>query len=182
MDNLFKKVDQLRAKLKIDEKKERIKEIEAESAKPQFWQDKQTAREKMKLLDSLNKEIASLEHVENLLLDEKVDEAQKAIESLEFEVHLGGVHDRNGAILSIHAGQGGTEAMDCAEMLYRMYTRYAEKRGWEKEEIEKTPGDEAGIKSVVLTINSPYAYGYLKSESGVHRLVRQSPFNADKLR
>lgn len=101
---------------------------------------------------------------------------------LETKIYFSGSHDINGAILSIHAGQGGTEAMDWSEMLFRMYTRFIEKKGWQYEEIDKTAGDEAGLKSVTITINEPYAYGTLKSEAGVHRLVRQSPFNADKLR
>lgn len=182
MEKLYKKIEELRTKLKVDEKKAQVREIELESSKPEFWQDPQNATNRMKLLDNLNKEIGKLDEVENLLLEEKVKEAKSALEELEFQIQLGGIHDRNGAIISIHAGQGGTEAMDWSEMLYRMYTRYIEKKSWKWDEIAKTPGDEAGIKTVTITVNEPYAYGYLKSESGVHRLVRQSPFNADRLR
>jgi len=96
--------------------------------------------------------------------------------------YLSGSYDGKNAIVSIHAGQGGTEAMDWVSMLYRMYTRFCEIRGWSTETFEYTAGEEAGIKSVTFSVNGNYAYGYLKGEAGAHRLVRQSPFNADKLR
>ena len=95
---------------------------------------------------------------------------------------LSGPYDKGDAIFSIHAGQGGTEAMDWSEMLFRMYTRYFERKGWSFEEVNRVPGDEAGIKSTTINVHGTFAYGYLKAEAGVHRLVRQSPFNADKLR
>jgi peptide chain release factor 2 len=103
----------------------------------------------------------------------------KRYETLMF---LSGEFDKNDAIFSIHAGQGGTEAMDWSQMLLRMYTRFFELKGWKWEEMDRVAGEEAGVKSVTLNVSAPYAYGYLKAEAGTHRLVRQSPFNADKLR
>jgi peptide chain release factor 2 len=104
------------------------------------------------------------------------------LEELELEAAFSSEYDARNAILSIHAGAGGTESQDWAEMLMRMYLRWAERHGYEAEILDTTPGDEAGIKSVTLSIGGDYAYGYLKSEHGVHRLVRLSPFDADHLR
>ncbi len=104
------------------------------------------------------------------------------LEELELEAAFSSEYDARNAILSIHAGAGGTESQDWAEMLMRMYLRWAERHGYEAEMLDTTPGDEAGIKSVTLSISGDYAYGYLKSEHGVHRLVRLSPFDADHAR
>jgi len=109
-------------------------------------------------------------------------EIERGIEEMEFRETLGGEYDMRDAILAVHAGAGGTESQDWAEMLLRMYLRWAEKRGYEAEVIESSPGDEAGIKSALVEIRGDYAYGYLKSERGVHRLVRLSPFDADHAR
>jgi peptide chain release factor 2 len=117
-----------------------------------------------------------------LLAEEELVEAEKMINQYEVLLFLSGEHDKGDAIFSIHAGQGGTEAMDWASMLYRMYTRYFERKGWKFEEVDRVAGDEAGIKSTTINVHGDFAYGYLKAEAGVHRLVRQSPFNADKLR
>lgn len=182
MENLQHKLNELKNKLNLEKKKEKIKQIEEESAQPTFWQDAKGATAKMKLLNSLYKDLQEVEDLQVLINAGKVPEAQKVLSNLETKVYFSGSHDINGAILSIHAGQGGTEAMDWTEMLYRMYLRFIEKKGWTYEEVTKTSGDEAGLKSVTITVGEPYAYGNLKSEAGVHRLVRQSPFNADKLR
>ena len=109
-------------------------------------------------------------------------EAEKLLSKLEILLYLGGSYDEGNAILSVHAGQGGVEAMDWTQMLYRMYTRFFERHEWTYEIIEETPGEEAGLKSITLSVSGKYAYGNLKHEAGVHRLVRQSPFNADNLR
>jgi peptide chain release factor 2 len=107
---------------------------------------------------------------------------QKALTELELNQFLSGKYDSSGAIVSIHSGQGGTEAMDWASMLQRMYVRYFERKSWKYTLIEESRGEDAGIKSAVYEVRAPYAYGYLKGERGTHRLVRQSPFNADSLR
>jgi len=112
----------------------------------------------------------------------EVDDIERGIEEMEFNETLGGKYDARNALLAIHAGAGGTESQDWAEMLLRMYLRWAEKRGYNAEVLETSPGDEAGIKSTLVEITGDYAYGYLKSERGVHRLVRLSPFDADHAR
>lgn len=119
------------------------------------------------------------------LLDELAGEAESLssrVDRLEFELSFNGPYDQRGAILAIHAGAGGTESQDWAEMLLRMYLRWAERRGYETEIFDETEGEEAGIKSVTVEIRGPRAYGYLKSERGVHRLVRLSPFDASHSR
>ena len=112
----------------------------------------------------------------------ETNEIERSLEELEFRETLGGEYDGRNALMAIHAGAGGTESQDWAEMLLRMYLRWAEKRHFQTEILETSPGDEAGIKSTLLEINGDYAYGYLKSERGVHRLVRLSPFDADHSR
>lgn len=182
MDNLKKRTQELLSKLNLEEKKKRAKEIEVESANPSFWQDSQAATRKMRELVDLQKEIEQVEKLRKLVEEGKEQEAKKLLEELELNLYLSGPYDQSNAILSIHAGQGGVEAMDWAEMLLRIYTRYVDGKGRRWEEVDRTPGEEAGVKSVTITISGPYAYGYLKGEAGVHRLVRQSPFNADRLR
>jgi len=115
-------------------------------------------------------------------IESELEAVATQLEELELEIAFSSEYDARNAILSIHAGAGGTESQDWAEMLMRMYLRWAERHGYEAEILDTTPGDEAGIKSVTLSISGDYAYGYLKSEHGVHRLVRLSPFDADHLR
>lgn len=114
--------------------------------------------------------------------EDKIKEAKASLESVEFKLMLSQPEDRLGAILTINAGAGGTESCDWAAMLTRMYLRYCERHGFKVTELDQTPGEEAGIKSITLSIDGNYAYGYLKAESGVHRLVRISPFDANKRR
>jgi peptide chain release factor 2 len=113
---------------------------------------------------------------------DEVSSLEKILHKIKLQSFLSGVYDSKNAIISIHAGQGGVEAMDWSGMLYRMYLRFAEKRGWSTETIELSEGEEAGIKSITFKVIGSFCYGYLKGEAGTHRLVRQSPFNADKLR
>ncbi len=173
---------ELLTKLNLDGKRKNIREIEALSTHPNFWQDSQAAAKKMKEMAAIQKELEEGEMLELYLEEGKEEELAAELDRMEFALYLSGPYDRGDAILALHAGQGGTEAMDWTSMLYRMYLRYCERKGWDAEEIDYTQGEEAGIKSVTMTVSGPYAYGFLKAEAGVHRLVRQSPFNADKLR
>jgi len=136
----------------------------------------------MKKITALKKEVDDIEMMQLLFEENQLAEAKKLIDQYEILLFLSGPYDKGDAIFSIQAGQGGTEAMDWSNMLFRMYTRYFERKNWSYEEIDRIDGDEAGIKSTTISIHGLFAYGYLKCEAGVHRLVRQSPFNADRLR
>jgi len=183
MDETIKlRASELIGKLRLDDKRKVMRELEAESMKEGFWTDAREAAKKMKRIAEIKKEIEEGEMLELLLLEGQEEELAKELNRMEFALYLSGTYDRGDAILSLHAGQGGTEAMDWTSMLYRMYSRYCERKGWDVTEVDYTPGDEAGIKSITIEVTGPYAYGFLKAENGVHRLVRQSPFNADNLR
>lgn len=182
MNELKTRLEKLLEKINPEEKRKQVREIEVESMKPDFWQDSQGAGKKMKHLAELQKEIEEMEYLQELVQNGMKDEAEELLGKLEVLLYLSGSYDEGNAILSVHSGQGGVEAMDWAEMLYRMYTRFFEKQGWSYEAIEETPGEEAGIKSATIIVSGKYVYGNLKNEAGVHRLVRQSPFNADNLR
>lgn len=180
-----------------------LEEIERESAQPDFWKDAETAakvgrrkaaieRDLSRIRD-LDRQQADLQAMIELIGEQEdpdleaellasLKNLESALEHLHVEMLLSGEHDRANAILSIHPGAGGTESQDWAQMLMRMYIRWAEQQGYTVETIDLQPGDEAGIKSVTLAINGPFAYGYLKAEAGVHRLVRISPFDANKRR
>jgi len=138
------------------------------------------ASEEAEILLELAIEAASVETSEDAAA--KLLEIETIIHQIEIERMLGGENDRYNAILSIHPGAGGTEAQDWADMLLRMYLRWTERRAYKTDVVDYQPGDEAGIKSVTLTVEGEYAYGYLKAEAGVHRLVRISPFDANKRR
>lgn len=180
----------------LEEKKNRIKELEEEQTKENFWQNVDRANEVNKELSNLKKELnlysdlnkqinEGLEllncDVDNdtiLLISEELSTLSSKINDLETAVTLSGEFDSLNAYLEIHPGAGGTESCDWASMLERMYQRFCEKYNYKWEIIDEQKGEEAGIKSVTLKINGDYAYGYLKNETGVHRLVRISPFDA----
>ncbi len=169
-------------KMNLKDKKEEVVELEKQTYDAEFWKDTKKSGEVMKKINDLKKEIDDIEMMQLLFEEKNYEEAGKLIKRYETLLFLSEPYDKEDAILSIHAGQGGTEAMDWAEMLYRMYTRYFEQKNWTFEEVYRVAGEEAGIKTVTVHVHGKYAYGYLKAEAGVHRLVRQSPFNADKLR
>jgi len=194
---LAKDFVEVETSLDVPKMKKRIVVLESESSVEGFWDNQEKARIVMQELGDLKKEIEKIEDLSNQIKDlkelagedglvEELGGEVKKVESIlsEFTLtsFLSGKYDRKNAIFSIHAGQGGTEAMDWTNMLYRMYSRYFEKKDWKHEVIEISSGEEAGLKSVTFKVEGAYAYGYLKNESGTHRLVRQSPFNADKLR
>jgi len=176
-------------------KEARLAELEERIQAPDFWDDPQRARALMKERARLQDEVNAWAQWEQRWQDayelaemgdpDLAEELEAEVAALEQELRqrelqamLSGPYDRHNALLSIHAGAGGTDAHDWAEMLLRMYLRWAEKRGYETEILDQLPGEEAGIKSVTVAVNGPWAYGYLKAEKGVHRLVRLSPFDA----
>ncbi len=177
----------------------KLSELEKETTKADFWNDSQNSAIVLKQMTSLKSKIESFRKVKvefdniyelnELLKLEPEEELEKeliagikAIESklekLEISTLLSGKYDANNAIITLHPGAGGTEAQDWVQMLYRMYTRWANDNGYRVEELDYLQGDEAGIKSVTFSVSGEYAYGYLKGEQGVHRLVRISPFDA----
>jgi peptide chain release factor 2 len=175
--------------------------LEEESAAASFWEDQQTAQKKMQELSALRStvelwnglrqraqdalELSTMVEDDPGLLDELEQEAsllEEQLEREEFALALSGSHDADPALFSIHAGAGGTEAQDWAEMLLRMYLRWAERQGYRTAITDMTEGEEAGIKSVTVQVDGQYAYGYLKAERGTHRLVRLSPFDSSNRR
>src|SRR3989344_7553811 len=162
MDEIKERVNKLLEKLDLDRKRQEIRAIEAESLKPNFWSDHKNAAGRMKEMSDLQSEIAKAEELNQMIVDGQFEEAKDLLEELEVFLYLSGPYDKSSAILSIHAGQGGVEAMDWAEMLFRMYARYGERKGFKSEIIDQSFGEEAGYKSVTSTVEGKYAYGYLK--------------------
>lgn len=181
MNEIEQKYQGLMAKINVEKKRQRLSELETLSAKPDFWQDWQKAQGAMKELSNLQKELAIMDNLQVLAESGQWEEVAKELEEQKYFFFLSNPFDSGDALIAIHAGQGGTEACDWAGMLFRMYTRYLEKKGWTFEEIDRTPA-EAGLKSITIIVHGLYVYGFLKGERGTHRLVRQSPFNADNLR
>ncbi|MBI3984815.1 MAG: peptide chain release factor 2 [Candidatus Levybacteria bacterium] len=182
MEDLKIRAQKALEKFNIDQKRKMVREIEVQSSHPDFWKDQRSASSRMKELAGLSEEIKKAETLLELLETGSLDEAKTLVKEFENLLYFSGDFDKGSAILALHSGQGGVEAMDWTNMLYRMYSRFFERRDFKQEIIEQTPGEEAGLKSITIQVDGPYAYGFLKHEAGVHRLVRQSPFNADKLR
>ncbi len=180
-------------------KEKEIAELEQAAASPSFWDDPTRAQSKMRRLAGLRQEVEewkgldnearSLEELLTLAIEEgeeslaqslseDLEQLQDRLEKLEFKLVLSGEYDDRNAIIALHAGAGGVESQDWVSMLMRMYLRWAERRGFQSDILDMSPGEEAGIKSAVIQISGSYAYGYLKAERGVHRLVRISPFDS----
>ena len=199
LNNMKPTLDGLGSALKLDDAKREIAELEAESAKDGFWNDLDRSQKVQKRMKQLQQkcekyeklcstwddlmvicEMALEENDDSMLGELETDYAklESELEAMRLSTLLSGEYDANNVILSIHPGAGGTEAQDWAQMLYRMYTRWAERHGFTYTLMDWQDGEEAGIKSATIKIEGENAYGYLKSEHGVHRLVRISPFDA----
>ncbi|WP_448921975.1 peptide chain release factor 2 [Holdemanella biformis] len=195
----LEKLHSLGESLDLSSKNKQIEDYDKQTLEPDFWQDQKKAQQVIRAknalkdivdryeeldlqLTSLNDTADELkfEFDEELMMiaEEEYMDMDKKFENFEIQVLLSHEYDQNNAILEIHPGAGGTESCDWASMLYRMYTRYAEKHGFKVTVLDYLPGDEAGIKSVTFLVEGDKAYGYLKSEKGVHRLVRISPFDS----
>jgi peptide chain release factor 2 len=188
-------IDGLITRLGIPQKEARIATLEQQASAPDLWNDPDEAQKIMQEMSRLKDEVERWRGVANRindtlelaqledesLLDEltqEVETLKPLVQRMSFEAILSGTYDKDNAILAIHAGAGGTDSQDWAEMLERMYLRWAEDNGYKVEIIDRSDGEEAGIKSVTLEVKGEYAFGYLQSERGVHRLVRLSPFDS----
>lgn len=181
-EELLLRLTNIEKNMHLADKKAKVAELEAQTYDQAFWSDFESSNKVMKEITELKKQIDDVELMRLMLDENEISEAAKKIDEYEVFVYLSGPYDSGSAIFSIHSGQGGTEAMDWASILYRMYSRYCERHNFKMEVIDYVAGEEAGIKTVVFNVIGSYAFGYLKSEAGVHRLVRQSPFNANSLR
>ncbi|MDK2949547.1 MAG: peptide chain release factor 2 [Thermotoga sp.] len=201
IEELEKKFKDVLSIVNEEEVNRELKELEKKLSDPSVWDDQKKAREYTQKLKRLKNISEDLKRVRSLFEDlevaielseedmdmvnqveEIVQDLEKAVKKLELEIILNGKYDPNNAYLSVHPGAGGTESQDWAQMLLRMYMRWAERKGFDVEIVEYQPGEEAGIKDATILIKGEYAYGYLKYESGVHRLVRISPFDAARRR
>lgn len=169
-------------KLNLSQKKQELQVLEQRTYESSFWANHEESARVMKQITGLKKEIDDIEMMQLLAEENDWAALEQLLDRYEILVFLSGPYDAGPAIMAIHAGQGGTEAMDWTSILLRMYTRYCEKKQFFWEEVDRVAGEEAGLKSVTINVKGHYAYGYLKGEAGVHRLVRLSPFNANNLR
>ncbi|MFW2504147.1 MULTISPECIES: peptide chain release factor 2 [Clostridium] len=199
LPGIKKSIEEMGAHFDRDRLEKELNELEYQMQEAGFWDDIKRAEEvtkKSKLIkdkienfDKLKSQIEDIEVLKEIMEDDDEESANEIIQTLRdiqeqiddynMKVLLCGEYDKNNAILTLHVGVGGTDANDWTEMLLRMYTRWCEKQGYSIETLDLLPGDEAGIKSVTLKVTGEYAYGYLKAEKGIHRLVRISPYNAN---
>lgn len=201
IEELKKKYEDIIEVFHPEDKKERLKELEEESLKPDFWVDQKKAQQVNREIQRMRKIVEHMDKIGTLFedlevgielaeedpsmlenIEEILDEVSERIRDFELELILNGRFDDANAYLIIHPGAGGTESQDWASMLLRMYMRWTERKGYSAELVDYQEGEEAGIKSATLYIEGDFAYGYLKHERGVHRLVRISPFDANKRR
>ncbi len=203
LEKFSKEVADVAEALDVNALKEEVERLTEVQHAENFWQDLENAQNVNRRLNDCNKKIKKVEELTSRITDavalldliEEMDEESEVenakkevseiadkVAELQIEALLNGKYDGNNAILTLHAGAGGTEAQDWAEMLYRMYVRYAERSGYGVKVLDRLDGEEAGIKSVTFLVSGENAYGYLKAEMGVHRLVRISPFDANKRR
>lgn len=196
---LKKKFGELEKDLRIPDLKQEFEKLEKQTLAQDFWEDTKKSAEvfskmnaiqkKIKMCENLKNELNNLQDLNELLLMEKDEDLakellagsqkiEKELENIQLETLLSGKYDANNAIITLHPGAGGTESQDWATMLYRMYTRWAADNGYTVKELDYLDGEEAGLKSVTFSVSGENAYGYLKSENGVHRLVRISPFDS----
>ncbi|MFQ7058802.1 MAG: peptide chain release factor 2, partial [Turicibacter sanguinis] len=196
---MSERINQFKDSLNVEQKEAEIKEYDDQMQVAGFWDDQRKAQEvinaanaikdKVNTFYSLEGEVEELAVAFELILEEpdadlqaelesQIEEVSEHLNKFELEILLSGPYDANNAILELHPGAGGTESQDWAEMLYRMYTRYAERKGFKIEVLDYLVGEEAGIKSVTIKIKGTNAFGYFKAERGVHRLVRISPFDS----
>jgi len=199
LETIKKRLNELKDSLGIENKQKRIEEVNLLISKPGFWEDTERSNQLILELKELKQKVSLWQKVyerckeaEELLilaeekdleyLKEEVNKIGKEISEIEFNLLLGEEFDKNSAILSVNSGAGGTEACDWTGMLLRMYSRWSEDKGYRVKLIDILPGEEAGIKNATILIEGDYTYGYLKAERGVHRLVRISPFDANKRR
>ncbi|MFP3154273.1 peptide chain release factor 2 [Lachnospiraceae bacterium ZAX-1] len=199
LNNFTAPLIEVRDSLDLANKGEKVQELEKEMEEVDFWEDSERSKQKMKQLKSLKDDIETysrleeeFEEIETLLemgyetsdaslipeIEHAVQVFEDAFEQIRLKTLLSGEYDQDHAIVSLHAGAGGTESCDWTSMLFRMYRRWAEDKGYTVEVLDSLDGEEAGIKSITFEVRGENAYGYLKSEKGVHRLVRISPFNA----
>lgn len=199
IQELKEKILQLRQVIDIEKLKAEIVELETDMQEKDFWANQEKARNAGRRLVVIKEQVhhwdsllASVEELEGLSacadkdtqkdIEEMFEECATRFGKLEFQTLFSGKYDMNNALVALHAGTGGVDAMDWAEILLRMYLRFCEKMGWRVKILDELRGNEAGIKSALFEVEGAYAYGYLKAEHGVHRLVRISPFNAEGLR
>ena len=199
LTQLQQAINQATEQLDLVGEQQRLAKLQQQMAASDFWDDSQAAAAVSQQAAELEKHIQQWRDLQRQVTDtlelvelgdaalqreaqETYTRLQSEFDAKEFELKLSGPHDQGGAIVSIYAGTGGTDAQDWTQMLQRMYLRYAQIQGWQVEVLDESPGEEAGLKSTTLEVSGRYAYGRLKSEKGVHRLVRLSPFNSDNLR